>query len=178
MWELDYIKSWAPKNWCFWTVVLEKTLEIPLDCKEIQPVHCEGNQSWVFIGRTNAEAETPLLGLPDVKNWFTGKTLMLGKIEGMRRRGHRGWGGWMASPTWWTWVWETTGVGDGQRGLPCCRPWGCRVRHDWATELINIRNVLYFVCLKIFIISPYNVNYGILFIWKVSHTKVKFWNQF
>ena len=85
--ELDYKESWAPKNWCFWTVVLEKTLESPLDCKEIQPVHPKGNQSWIFIGRTDAEAETPILWPPDGKNQLIGKTLMLGKIEGGRRRG-------------------------------------------------------------------------------------------
>ena len=70
MWELDYKESWAPKNWCFWTVVLEKTLESSLDCKEIQPVHPKADQSWVFIGRTDAEAETPILWPPDVKNWL------------------------------------------------------------------------------------------------------------
>ena len=89
MWELDYKESWAPKNWCFWTVVLEKTLERPLDCKEIQPVHSKGNQSWIFIGRTDAEAETSILWPPDAKNWLIAKTLMLGKIEGRRRRGQQ-----------------------------------------------------------------------------------------
>ena len=73
MWELDYKESWVPKNWCFWTVVLEKTLESPLDSKEIQPVHRKGNQSWIFIGRTDAEAETPILWPPDAKNWLIGK---------------------------------------------------------------------------------------------------------
>ena len=73
MWELDYKESWALKNWCFWTVVLDKTLEIPLDSKEIQPVNSKGNQSWIFIGRTDAEAETPILWPPDVKNWLSGK---------------------------------------------------------------------------------------------------------
>ena len=87
MWQLDHKEDWAPKNWCFWTVVLEKTLESPLDCKAIQPVHPKGNQSWMFIGRTDAEAETPVLWLPDAKNWLIGKTLMLGKIEDRRRRG-------------------------------------------------------------------------------------------
>ena len=75
MWELDYKESWAPKNWCFWTVVLEKTLESPLDCKDIQPVHPKGDQSWVLIGRTDAEAETPLLWPPDVKSWLIWKDL-------------------------------------------------------------------------------------------------------
>ena len=89
MWELDYKESWALKNWCFWTVVLEKTLRSPLDCKEIQPVRPKGNQSWMFIRRTDAEAETPILW-PPVKMWRTDsleKTLMLGKTEGRRRRG-------------------------------------------------------------------------------------------
>ena len=85
MWELNYKESWVPNNWCFWTVVLEKTLENPLDSKEVQPVNPKGNQSWIFIGRTDAEAETPILWLPDAKN--LAKTLMLGKTEGGRRRG-------------------------------------------------------------------------------------------
>ena len=87
MWELDYRESWAPKNWCFWTVVLEKTFESPLVCKDIQPIYPKGNQSWIFIGRTDAEAETPILWPPDAKNRLLDKTLMLGKIEGRRRRG-------------------------------------------------------------------------------------------
>ena len=84
MWELDHKEIWAPKNWCFWTVVL-KTLESPLDCKEIQPVYPKGNQSWIFTGRTDAKAETPILWPPDVKNWGEGD--------------NRGWDGWMASLT-------------------------------------------------------------------------------
>ena len=79
MWELDYKESWPPKNWCFWTVVLEKTLESPLDHKEIQPVHPQGNQSWVFIGRTDVEAETPILWPPDVKSWLVRKDPDAGK---------------------------------------------------------------------------------------------------
>ena len=86
MWELDYKENWAPKNWYFWTIVLEKTLESPLDSK-IQPVHPRGNQSWMFIGETDAEAETPILWPPDAKNDSFEKTLMLGKMEGGRRRG-------------------------------------------------------------------------------------------
>ena len=100
MWELDHKESWAPKNWCFWTMVLEKTLERPLDCKEIQPVYSKGNQSWLFIGRTDAEAETPILWPPDVKSWLIWKDPDTGG-EG----DNRGWDGWMASPTQWTWVW-------------------------------------------------------------------------
>ena len=79
MWELDHKESWVVKNWCFWTVVLEKTLESPLDCKEIQPVHPKGNQSWVFIGKTDVEAETPIFWPPDMKNWLTGKDSDAGK---------------------------------------------------------------------------------------------------
>ena len=79
MWKLDYKESWASKKWCFWTVMLEKTLESPLDCKEIQPVHPKGNQSWIFIGRIDAEAETPILWPPDAKNWLTGKDPDAGK---------------------------------------------------------------------------------------------------
>ena len=89
MWELNCKESWVPKNWCFWTVVLEKTLESPLDFKEIQSVHLKGNQSWLFIGRTDAEAETLILWPHEVENWSLEKTLMLGKIEGRRRRGRQ-----------------------------------------------------------------------------------------
>ena len=109
MWELDYKESWVQKNWCFWTVVLEKTLESPLDCKEIQPVHPEGNESWMFIGRTDAEAEAPILWPPDAKNWLTGKTLMLQGLGAGGEGNDRGWDGWMASLTRWTWVWVNSG---------------------------------------------------------------------
>ena len=87
MWELDHKESWALKNWCFWTVVLEKTLESPLYCKEIKPVNPKGNQSWIFIGKTDAEAEAPILWLPNMKNWLIGKVTDAGKIEDRRRRG-------------------------------------------------------------------------------------------
>ena len=88
MWEFDYKESWALKNWCFWTVML-KTPDSPLDCKEVQSLHPKGNQSWIFIGRTDAETETPILWPPDAKNWLIGKTLILGKVEGGRRRGQQ-----------------------------------------------------------------------------------------
>ena len=87
MWVLDYKEGWVPKNWCFWTVVLEKTLKSPLDCKEIQPVHPKGDQSWVFIGKIDVEAETPILWPPMRRTDSFEKTLMLGKIQGRRRRG-------------------------------------------------------------------------------------------
>ena len=89
MWDLDYKESWVPKNWCFWTEVLEKTVESPLDCKEIQPVHSKGDQSWVFIGRTDVEAETPILWPPDVKSWLVWKDSDAGKDWGRRRRGQQ-----------------------------------------------------------------------------------------
>ena len=87
MWELDCEEGWTPKNWCFWTVVLEKTLESPLDCKEIKPISFKWNQSWIFIGRTDAEAETPIFWPPDAKNWHFWKDPDAGKIEGKRKRG-------------------------------------------------------------------------------------------
>ena len=87
MWELDYKDNWTPKNWCFWTVVLEKTLESPLDCKEVQPVHPKGNKSWIFIGRTDAEAEAPILWPPDGKNWLIGKDPDAGKDWRWEERG-------------------------------------------------------------------------------------------
>ena len=89
MWELDCEEGWAPRNWCFWSVALEKTLESPLDCKEIQPVHSEGDQSWVFFGRSDAKAETPVLWPPHVKSWLIGKDSDVGRDWGRRRRGQQ-----------------------------------------------------------------------------------------
>ena len=124
--ELDYKESWVLKNWSFWTVVLEKTLESPLDCKEIQAVHLKGDQSWVFIGRTDVEAETPILWPPHERVDSFEKTLMLGKIEGRRRRG------WQRM-RWMDGITDSMdtglgglGVGDGQGGLACCSSWGRR----------------------------------------------------
>ena len=90
IWELDYKESWVPKNWCFWTVVLEKTLESPLDCKEVKPINPKGNQSWIFIGRTDAKAESPLLWPPDAKNWLIWKDLDAGKDRSSKRRAWQG----------------------------------------------------------------------------------------
>ena len=108
MWELDCEESWAPKNWCFWTVVLEKTLESPLDYKEIQPVHPKGNQSWIFIGRTDAEAETPIFWPPDNEELTQWKRPWRWERLKVGEGDDRGWDGWMASPTRWTWVWESS----------------------------------------------------------------------
>ena len=110
MWELDCEESWAPKTWCFWTVVLEKTLESPLACKEIQPVHSKGDQSWVVIGRTDAKAETPILWPPHAKSWLTGKDSDAGRDWRQEEKGMTGWDGWMASRTQWTWVWVNSWV--------------------------------------------------------------------
>ena len=136
MWELDSEESWAPKNWYFWTVVLEKTLESPLDCKEIQLVHPKGDQSWVFIGRPDVEAETPILLPPHAKSWLIGKDPNAGKDWGQEEKGKRGWNGWMASPTRWTWVWINSGSWwwTGKPGM--LQFMGSqRVGDDWVTEL-------------------------------------------
>ena len=110
MWEFDYKEIWAPKNWCFWSVVLEKTLESPLDCKEIQAVHPRENQSWIFIESTDVEAESPILWPPGAKNWLIGKDPDAGKrLRAGGEGDDRGWDGWMASPTQWTWVWVNSG---------------------------------------------------------------------
>ena len=105
MWELDCEESWVLKNWCFCTVVLEKTLESPLDCKEIQPVHSEGDQLWVFFGRTDAKAETPILWPAHVKSWLLGENSDAGRDWGQKEKGTTEDDGWMASPTRWMWVW-------------------------------------------------------------------------
>ena len=129
-------ESWVPNKWCFWAVVLKKTLEGPLDCKEIQPVHPQGNQSWLFIGRTDAEAEAPIPWPPGGRADSFEKILVLGKIEGGRRRGWQRWGGWMISLTQWTWVcvnsrsWWWTGRPGVLQSIG-----SQRVGHDWATEL-------------------------------------------
>ena len=106
MWDLDYKESWVLKNWCFWTGVLEKTLESPLDCKEIQLVYPKGNQSWIFIVRTDAEAETPIVWPPDGKNWLIWRPWCWERLKAGGEGYNRGWDGWTASPSQWTWVWE------------------------------------------------------------------------
>ena len=135
MWELRYEESWEPKNWCFRTAVLEKILESPLDCKEVQPVHPKRDQSWIFIGRTDAEAKTLILWPPDVKNWLFVKTLMLGRLKVGGEGDDRRWDGWMASLTQWTWVWVNSGKCWWTGRLGVLQFMGLqRIRHDWATE--------------------------------------------
>ena len=119
--ELAYKESWALKNWCFWTVVLEKTLESPLGCKEIQPVHPKGNQLWIFIEKTD-EAEAQILWLPDVKSWFTGKDPDAGKDWKQEEKDDRGWDGWMASSTQWTYFEQTLRNSEGQGSLALWSP--------------------------------------------------------
>ena len=136
MWELDYEERWVLKNWCFWTVVLEKTLESPLDCKEIQAVHPKGDQSWVFIGRTDAEAETPVLWPPHVKSWLIGKDPDAGRDWGQEENGvtEDEMTGWHHQLNGHEFGW-TPGVCDGQGGLACCDSWG-RKELD-MTEWLN-----------------------------------------
>ena len=137
MWYLDGEESWVPKNWCFWIVVLEKTLESPLACKEVQLVHPKGDQSWVFIGRNDAKAETPKLWPPHEKSWLIGKRPCYWEGFGVGGEGDdRGWDGWMALPTQWTWVWVDSGSWwwTGRPGM--LQFIGSqRVGHDWSTEL-------------------------------------------
>ena len=124
MWGLDYKESWTLKNWCFWTVVLEKTLESPLDFKEIQPVHLKGDQSWIFIGRTGAEAETPILWSPDVKNWLVWKDPDAGKDWGQEKWTTEdemvGWHHWLNEHEFE----QAPGVDDGQESVACFNPRG------------------------------------------------------
>ena len=143
MWELNHKESWPSSNWCFWSVVLENTLESPLDCKEIKAVSPKRNQSWIFIGRIDAEAETSILLPPDVKNWFTGKDPDARKDWRQEEKGMKGdemigWHHWLDG---YGFGW-TPGVDDGQGGLVCCGSWG-RNESDTTEQLnwteVNIR---------------------------------------
>ena len=144
MWELDHKESWVPKNWYFWTVVLEKTLESPLGSKEIKSVNPKGNQSWIFIGRTDAEAETPILRLPDMKNWFTGKDLDAGKD--WRREEKRatedemvGWHYWLDGHEFE----QALGIDDVQGSLAYCSLWGHK--DSDMTEQLNWFELIYLI---------------------------------
>ena len=135
MLDLDYKESWALENWCFWTVELEKTLESPLDCKKIQPVHTKGNQSWIFIGRTDAEAETPTLWPPDVKKWLRKRPWYWERLKTRKEGDNRGWDGWTASPTQWTWVWANSGSWWWTGRPDVLWLWGCKELD--TTEQLN-----------------------------------------
>ena len=147
MWELDHKESWVLKNWCLWTVMLEKTLESPLDSKEIQPVHPKGNLSWIFTGTTDAEAETLILWPPDVKSWLTGKDPVAGQV--WRQEEKRvtedemvGWHHWLNGHEFE----QALGVSNGQGSLACYNPRGQqRDGRDWATELNWTEHVLHFL---------------------------------
>ena len=147
MWELNCKESWAPKSWCFWTVVLEKTLESPLDCKEIQSVHRKGDQSWVFIGRTDAEAETPILWPPDAKSWLLEKDPDAGQDWGQLEKGITedemvGWHHWLNGNEFGL----TPGVGDGQGGPTCCSPWACKEldMSEWLNWKLFYQFIIFF----------------------------------
>ena len=148
LWELDYNDSWALKNWCFWTMVLEKTLESPLDCKKIKPVNPKGNLSWIFIVRTNAEAETPILWTPDVKNWLLRKDPSAGKDWSQEENGK-------TEDEMVEWHHRLDGcefeqalrVGDGQGCLACYSPWvhkqlDMTEQLNWVAELKGTRETL------------------------------------
>ena len=146
MWKLDCKEGWVLKNWCFWTVVLEKTLESPLDSKEIQPVHSEGDQPWDFFGRTDAKAETPVLWPPHVKSWLIGKDSDAGKDWGQEKKGTTedemaGWHHWLDALE----SGLTPGVSDGQRGLAWCDSWGSK--ESDMTEQLNWTELIYFIWL-------------------------------
>ena len=146
MWELDYKESLEQKNWCFWTVVLEKTLESSLDCKEIKLVHPKGNQSWIFIGRTDAKADTPILWPPDGKNWLIWKDPDAGKDwrweeKGMTEDEMVGWHHWVNGHEFE----QVSGLGDGR--FVCCSPWGCKESDtteqlNWPTDWLMVSEIM------------------------------------
>ena len=136
MWELDHKESWVQKNWCFWTVLLQKTLKNPTDSKEVKSVNSKGNQSWIFIGRTAAEAEAPIIWPPDAKSWLTRKYPDVGKDwrqeeKGMTEDEMVGWRHWLDGLEFE----QAPGVADGQGSLACCSPWG--QKESDATERLN-----------------------------------------
>ena len=149
--NLNRKENWALNNWCFWTVVLEKTLESPLDCKEIKPVSPKGNQSWIFIERTDAEAEAPILWLPDANNWLIGKDSDAGKDGRQEEKGmtEDGMIGWHHQPDGHEFE-QALGVGDGQGSLACCSQWGCK--ESDTTERLNWTDAV--TCMRSHIQQP------------------------
>ena len=192
MWELDCEESWVPKNWCFWTVVLEKTLESPLDCQEVQPVHSKGDQPWVFFGRNDAKAEIPVLWPPHTKSWLIGKDSDAGRDWWQEEKGmtEDEMAGWHHQLHGHVFEW-TPGVGDGQGGLVCCDLWGHKEldtteRLKW-TELILLSQILVINFLIIFHLAPrssrqamnsvYNCTSGHLFSQANWKTRCSAWNS-
>ena len=163
MWELDCEEGWMLKNWCFWTVVLEKTLESPLDCKEFQSVHFEGDQPWDFFGRNDAKAETPVLWPPHVKSWLIGKDSCWegwGQVEkGTTEDEMAGWHHWLdgCESKW------TLGFGDGHGGLACCDLWGHK-----ASDTIEWLNWTPILLISVYI--SFNLDFN-LFLWLLKQTK-------
>ena len=158
LWELEYKESWVPKNWCFWAVVLEKTLESLLDCKEIQPVHPKGNQSSVFIGRTDVEAETPVFWPADVKSWLIWKDPDAGKDLRWEEKGTTE----DEMIEWHHWLYGhgfgwTPGVGDAQGGLACCGSWGHKVLD--MTEWLNWTELNFIYIKNFWFVSLYGKNH-------------------
>ena len=173
MWELDHQESWALKSWCFWTVVLEKTLESPLDCKEIHPVHPKGDQSWISIGRNDAEVETPIQW-KELTHWRRSWCWARWKAGG--EEDDRGWDGPMASPTWWTGVWASSGGWWSTGNLVCCSPW--EKSQTWLSNW-NEMNSLY--SCHLFLISSASVRsiqflsfIVLIFTWNVSSVSLIF----
>ena len=154
MWELEHKEGWGPKNWCFWTVVLEKTLESPLDCKEIQPVHPKGNQSWVFIGRTDAEAEAPIFWPPDAKSWLIGKDPDAGKDWRQEEKGTIedevvGWHHRLKEHEFE----QAPGDGEGQGSLVCCSPWDHK--ESDTTEWLNNNKYIFVRTGSVYLLIPF-----------------------
>ena len=151
MWDLDHKEGWVLKNWCFWTLVLEQALESPLDCKEIKPVSPKGSQSWIFIGRTDPEAEAPIVWPPDAKNWLIWKAPDAGKDWRQEKKG-------MTEDEMFGWYrqfnghefGQTLGDSEGQGSLTCCSPWDCRVRHNWANSRALMPKELRLGCSDLF----------------------------
>ena len=133
MWELGHKEGWAPKNWCFWIVLLEKTLESPLDYKEMKPVNPKGNQPWIFTGRTDAEAEAPILWPPDPEPTHWKRPWCWERLRAGEEEGDREWDGWMTSPTQWTWVWTNSGRWWRTRKLGLLQSMGCK-EQTWLSD--------------------------------------------
>ena len=188
MWELNHKKGWVLKNWCFWIVVLEKTVERQLDCKVIKLVTPKGNQPWIFIERTDAEAEAPVL-LNTLATWCKEQThwkrpWAWGRWRAGEEAGNRGWDGWMASLTQWTWVCSLLGDGEGQGSLACCSPWGHKESDKTTTTDIyvdkNLPLIECLLCTKTLLLFFYLCNhlvFHMLFSFTVQH-KMKIRTRF